>query len=498
MSEILARLPAHVRVLSVTTDGFLSDATPDEIAHACAGPVGRLFADLRRRVDPAGDPGVLEEKGRLLKVYVPKTRGCFPIDLADARGAGLLARVGLRAEIPFTDPMVESAHWLAVARARAYETAITYKAPQAFTRQYQDASPLLFETRRTRVNLDYDLKRQPVTATDADGLVAFTTRPWRCPADFKAWREALTEWGETKQRVLKTASDWHDFVAWRETCAGRRGAPRRRAPFEHLLVAAVAYGLFPRGVSPQDRADALTLAGVEGVTPDVLEKFRRPERGDEAAMAALSRMPRPTRADEAAIRRFKREFARLLKAPGRPAQTRRHWDKVRLKHATNQPYRTVILDYVIQACGLGELVEKAQEKYSSQGLKVSRQVSQYTIGNDRPLSPTLLAATHAAVRREFGLGRQALKLARLYRQPHTVASALGCMGQALAGIRRLKLDLETAVARVVDIYEELEAASLPLRPEGVGDAVREQRPPPAFNAGSIEPGELSRADREGA
>jgi hypothetical protein len=147
---------------------------------------------------------------------------------------------------------------------------------------------------------------------------------------------------------------------------------------------------------------------------------------------------------------------------------------------------------------LGELVEKAQEKYSSQGLKVSRQVSQYTIGNDRPLSPTLLAATHAAVRREFGLGRQALKLARLYRQPHTVASALGCMGQALAGIRRLKLDLETAVARVVDIYEELEAASLPLRPEGVGDAVREQRPPPAFNAGSIEPGELSRADREGA
>ena len=34
LSEILSRLPAHVRVLSATTDGWISDATADEIQSA--------------------------------------------------------------------------------------------------------------------------------------------------------------------------------------------------------------------------------------------------------------------------------------------------------------------------------------------------------------------------------------------------------------------------------------------------------------------------------
>ena len=367
--------------------------------------------------------------------------------------------------------MAESAHWLELARTRTYETAISYRAPQAFTCQYRDAAPLLFETRRTRVNLDYDLKRQPVTATDVDGLVALTTRPWRCPADFKAWREALTEWGKTGHRVLKTSRDWHDFVAWRETCAGRRGAPRRRAPFEHLLVAAVAYGLFPRGVPPQDRADALTIAGVEGVTPAVLKNFRRSERRDDAAMAALSRLPGPTTADAALIRRYKREFTRLLKPRGRPAQTRRHWNKLRLKHATNQPYRAVILDYVIQACGLSELtdrLENARKTPEVRGSDFELQVSQYTIGNSKPLSRTALAATHAALRREFGFRRQALKSAQALRRPHTVESAVSAPRPGLLSasaalsltLRPRWRGLSTSMRRWAGSYRDE-----PLRPE---------------------------------
>ena len=52
LSEILSRLPAHVRVLSATTDGWISDATEDEIHFAIQGPICRWFSRLRASVDP--------------------------------------------------------------------------------------------------------------------------------------------------------------------------------------------------------------------------------------------------------------------------------------------------------------------------------------------------------------------------------------------------------------------------------------------------------------
>ena len=52
ISEILGNLPAHVRVFSATTDGWLSDCTPAEAKAAASGPVATYFAALRGQVDP--------------------------------------------------------------------------------------------------------------------------------------------------------------------------------------------------------------------------------------------------------------------------------------------------------------------------------------------------------------------------------------------------------------------------------------------------------------
>ena len=64
VSEILSRLPPHVRVLSATTDGWLSDVTEEEARAAASGPVCRHFARLRALVDPAGSDEILEVKHR--------------------------------------------------------------------------------------------------------------------------------------------------------------------------------------------------------------------------------------------------------------------------------------------------------------------------------------------------------------------------------------------------------------------------------------------------
>ncbi|WP_323952723.1 hypothetical protein [Aeromonas hydrophila] len=52
LGEVLASIPAHRTVVSVTTDGFLTDATYDELV--LTGPICRRFQELGERLDGPG------------------------------------------------------------------------------------------------------------------------------------------------------------------------------------------------------------------------------------------------------------------------------------------------------------------------------------------------------------------------------------------------------------------------------------------------------------
>lgn len=58
VGEIIARLPLHVQISNVTTDGFLSTATEAEALTASQGPICQLFAQARLRL--CGNVEVLE------------------------------------------------------------------------------------------------------------------------------------------------------------------------------------------------------------------------------------------------------------------------------------------------------------------------------------------------------------------------------------------------------------------------------------------------------
>lgn len=49
VSELIARVPAHRNVISVTTDGFLTDAAESELD--LSGPLSRRFQTLQDRLD---------------------------------------------------------------------------------------------------------------------------------------------------------------------------------------------------------------------------------------------------------------------------------------------------------------------------------------------------------------------------------------------------------------------------------------------------------------
>ncbi len=70
--ETVNKLPAGAWLGSITTDGFLCDATLDQIDQS--GPIAQLFRDARRRITPEND-AIFEYKHQEQSVYLIKTRG---------------------------------------------------------------------------------------------------------------------------------------------------------------------------------------------------------------------------------------------------------------------------------------------------------------------------------------------------------------------------------------------------------------------------------------
>jgi hypothetical protein len=296
VSEILGRLPPHVRVLSATTDGWLSDVTEEEARAAASGQVGRHFAGLRVLVDPAGSDEILEVKHRALTVLVAKTR--HGVTITPVPGSKLIcARAGHRLPEDAPSPEAETAEWVRIQRERTYLTNLPRRQFISPRDQWHRDGDLVDYYREVRVNLDYDMKRAPVAPRDVDGLINFTTEPWIDVDAFRAARSDLDRWQSATRSVLKTTDDWIRLQHW-------RGMPRtrsagRRTPLQQAILVAWAKGLpgFPirrsrgrGGIGPTlaDIARILTRAGVPEVTRKVLQNARANEADPTGTVTTLA------------------------------------------------------------------------------------------------------------------------------------------------------------------------------------------------------------------
>lgn len=286
LSEILSRLPAHVAVASATTDGWLCDASEDEIREAASGPVASYFASLRAMVDPGGSDAILEQKHAANAILQCKTRGVFSLEPAEG-SKPIVARAGHRLEQPFDDPMEEVAAFLRLFVERQYGTELARKDFVSISAQWRGITDLFPTYRKSKVNLDYDLKRRPVGVQDGEmGLIRFSTEPWSNLDEFLKHRAAFDNWREVNASCLKQSDDWRRFLTSMNLPKGAVSAGR--TAFSQAVVVACAKGCrgFPSlrgrgrraaGVSRQEISDSLTAAGIPGVTEAVLEHAARRE-----------------------------------------------------------------------------------------------------------------------------------------------------------------------------------------------------------------------------
>lgn len=286
LSEILANLPAHVDVHSVTTDGWLSTASVEEARMATLGPVCRYFSELRIMVDPNGSREILELKKTARKVLVCKTRGAFTIERGGALNSAILARAGHRLPeqvncikcagdcgvVGCPEPeYAEALTWLSLFRSRTHDTKILRKQFIDIATQWRGAHDLVTVAVESTMNLEYDMKREPIELIDEDGLLHFRTRAWCTAEQFLNHRTQFDKWVKTGN-TPRTVDDYQRFQQWKgRSHRGKRKVQQAHTDFELAVITMFAQGSCgltswdPKlrlGLSMRQRAEILTAAGL--------------------------------------------------------------------------------------------------------------------------------------------------------------------------------------------------------------------------------------------
>lgn len=206
LAEILSSLPPDRAVLSVTTDGFLTDCTLEEVLAASNGPACLIYKAALERVAPAKP--LLEVKHDAATVAVARTRGAFTVSVpAGYEGPPILARAGHKLEQPPGDPWAEATEFARIFRERTPETTLMGRDFISVEDQWMADADLVALPVARRVNLDYDFCCRPVSVEDANGLLRLTTEPWRDARAYKAARRVHARLRDSGGQ-LKGLADW--------------------------------------------------------------------------------------------------------------------------------------------------------------------------------------------------------------------------------------------------------------------------------------------------
>lgn len=215
MSEILGQIPNGRTVVSVTTDGVLTDAIEEELKQCQNGPMAKRFDALCQRVAP-GTP-MLELKHQGAQILAMKTRGQLtasafedkPIVLAKGSVSPAVKAGDDTTPEQFKALQNEYMVDLYLKRQPGQRTEIR---PFVSLRdQMLHSKDVIRLSRSVRLNLEFDFKRRPVTPVmrDVRGRthLAFGTEPWQSAQQVDEVRKLFDQWAG--EHCLKSLDDWH-------------------------------------------------------------------------------------------------------------------------------------------------------------------------------------------------------------------------------------------------------------------------------------------------
>jgi hypothetical protein len=286
ISELIASIPRKRCLISVTTDGFITNAHLHEVD--ISGPVAKYLGAVRHSL--TGNAAFLEQKCEVAQLLPWRTRGIATLK-HDPATSPKLARGGMRE--PSRMSPVDTNEWFARSMLlRQAGDKWSSRDPLPFpTAHRTNADHVLYERKRA-VNFEYDMKRRPVDPSpcyvrvpaDPDLIVQqlrFGTAPWRTVDEFNAYRDRFEQWRRGRSRQLKTIADWEDWRNFDDGAdaskAGIRRSPRGPVDQARRLVLRAhvrrRWGL--PGGGYKGAAKRLTAAGY----PTTGQDFKNARRG---------------------------------------------------------------------------------------------------------------------------------------------------------------------------------------------------------------------------
>lgn len=203
LSEILARLPDDKIVVSATTDGFLTNATLDEVD--LSGSLCQRFLEKLKLIDP-NSTCILELKHAARQIIAMKTRGAVTAErLEGASPVTAKANVQVPRHIQdANDYMVDL--YLHRQVGQTFESSrLTSTREQLLTE-----CDMVNIVSNQRLNLEPDFKRELIEPRliSVKGIehIALASKPHQDVTYFLCSRRAADVWRQTG--TLKTLSDW--------------------------------------------------------------------------------------------------------------------------------------------------------------------------------------------------------------------------------------------------------------------------------------------------
>lgn len=203
VGELMNALPTNATVVSVTTDGFLTDASLENID--MSGPLSSRFQTLCDIADPGSS--MLTCKHQVRQLVAMKTRGQLTYKASEGYPI-VHARAGVKppADIPRDDynPYMVDLYMNRVPGQKLRRGSLI-----STRDMWLNESDLVAVESEIRLNLEFDFKRQLITPTMNEGHLLMHSRPWDDMSQALKQRQLFDDWRQT--HALKDEADWEDW-----------------------------------------------------------------------------------------------------------------------------------------------------------------------------------------------------------------------------------------------------------------------------------------------
>lgn len=203
VGELMNRLPRNNQVVSVTTDGFLTNASPEQVD--LSGPLSRRFQALCDIAAP--DSSMLVCKHQVAQLIAMKTRGQLTMKAIPDQPI-VHARAGVKP--PSDIPREDYNDYMTDLYLRRIPGQTLKQTSLISTQQmWMKESDLVNLDRDIRLNLEFDFKRRLYQPIMNDGHLFMLSHPWQNIEEALVQRQLFDDWRQS--HTLKELTDWDDW-----------------------------------------------------------------------------------------------------------------------------------------------------------------------------------------------------------------------------------------------------------------------------------------------